>query len=155
MGPIGETIRRTWQLAHVMKGLRVGTRDDNARVLRYLAKYMVEPALVHGVANDVGSLAPGHLADIVLWRPAAFGVKPVLVLDMRDKRGKASPARGATVGDALGRAHGPLVGFVPCAYRIHGCTLPLRTCSKPASRTIRSSRWTGFVLRSGAGEGTD
>jgi hypothetical protein len=60
MGPIGETIRRTWQLAHVMKGRRVGTRDDNARVLRYLGKYMVEPALVHGVANDVGSLAPGQ-----------------------------------------------------------------------------------------------
>ena len=81
MGRIGETIRRTWQLAHVMK-TRTDPRehDDNDRVLRYLAKYTVEPALVHGIDSEAGSLAPGHLADIVLWRPAAFGVKPELVL---------------------------------------------------------------------------
>jgi len=53
------------------------------------------------------------------------------------------------VGDALGRAYGALVGFIPCAYRIHGCSLPLRTCSKPASRTIRSSRWTGLFCVAG------
>jgi urease subunit alpha len=81
MGRIGETIRRTWQLAHVMKAWadEVGP-DDNVRVLRYLAKYTAEPARVHGIEADVGSLAPGRLADVVLWRPSHFGVKPELVL---------------------------------------------------------------------------
>jgi urease subunit alpha len=91
MGRIGETIRRTWQLAHVMKAWRAtadGTGwdghdpdaiDDNARVLRYLAKYTVEPARVHGIAHEVGSLQPGRLADIVLWKPTHFGAKPTTV----------------------------------------------------------------------------
>ena len=93
MGRIGETIRRTWQLAHAMKQWRqtgpgqdwpgaepAGAADDNARVLRYLAKYTAEPARVHGVEAEVGSLRPGRLADIVLWRPGYFGVRPELVL---------------------------------------------------------------------------
>jgi urease subunit alpha len=81
MGRIGETIRRTWQLAHVMKvGAGENTEDDNERVLRYIAKYTIEPARTHGVAREVGSLAPGRLADLVLWRPSHFGVKPALVL---------------------------------------------------------------------------
>src|SRR5262249_57391758 len=54
--------------------------DDNERVLRYLAKYTTEPARVHGIEQEVGSLAPGRLADIVLWRPALFGVHPELLL---------------------------------------------------------------------------
>ncbi len=81
MGRIGETIRRTWQLAHVMKewaGERAN--HDNERVLRYLAKYTTEPAVVHGIDAEVGSLAPGRTADIVLWRPSHFGVKPDLIL---------------------------------------------------------------------------
>jgi urease subunit alpha len=81
MGRIGETIRRTWQLAHAMKAWADdGADDDNERALRYLAKYTVEPALVHGIDAEVGSLFPGRLADIVLWRPSHFGVKPELVL---------------------------------------------------------------------------
>ncbi len=91
MGRIGETVRRTMQLAHVMKSWRAteaGTGhpglpadgddpfDDTDRVLRYLAKVTVEPAITHGVAKHVGSLQPGRLADIVLWRPAYFGAKP-------------------------------------------------------------------------------
>jgi urease subunit alpha len=94
MGRIGETIRRTWQLAHVMKQWRqtgpgagwpglpgeAQAGDDNQRVLRYLAKYTAEPARVHGVEDHVGSLRPGRLADIVLWRPGYFGVRPELVL---------------------------------------------------------------------------
>jgi urease subunit alpha len=106
MGRIGETVRRTFQLAHVMKGWRAselgadrpeaprvrrlesppaasGDRrepGDNERVLRYLAKVTVEPALTHGIGAEVGTLAPGRLADVVLWHPARFGVRPELVL---------------------------------------------------------------------------
>ena len=81
MGRIGETIRRTWQLAHVMKTWAgQATDDDNERVLRYLAKYTVEPAVTHGIDAEVGSLTPGRMADVVLWRPSHFGVKPEMVL---------------------------------------------------------------------------
>ncbi len=78
MGRVGEVTRRTWQLAHVM---HQATGDQgNERILRYLAKLTINPALVHGMAHEVGSLEPGKLADIVLWRPAFFGAKPQLVL---------------------------------------------------------------------------
>jgi urease subunit alpha len=82
MGRIGETVRRAFQLAHVMKAWAAddGARDDNDRVRRYLAKVTIEPALTHGIAADVGSLQPGRLADIVLWKPSHFGVKPFMVL---------------------------------------------------------------------------
>lgn len=81
MGRIGETLRRTLQLAHVMKPRAADSHhnDDNARVLRYLAKCTVEPAITHGVSDHVGSLRPGRLADLVLWKPAWLGVKPELV----------------------------------------------------------------------------
>jgi urease subunit alpha len=81
MGRIGETLRRTLQLAHVMKAWAgEAAEDDNDRVLRYLAKCTIEPAIVHGIGAEVGALAPGRLADIVLWRPEFFGVKPEWVL---------------------------------------------------------------------------
>ena len=82
MGRIGETLRRTLQLAHVMKawaGDSPQALDDNARVLRYLAKCTIEPAITHGIAEHVGSLQPGRLADIVLWKPAWLGVKSEVV----------------------------------------------------------------------------
>lgn len=81
MGRIGETFRRAWQLAHVMKEVDGGgERNDNERILRYVAKLTINPAIAHGIAHDVGSLEPGKLADIVLWRPPFFGAKPQLVL---------------------------------------------------------------------------
>ncbi|MGI5466419.1 urease subunit alpha [Streptomyces sp. CA-132043] len=83
MGRIAETARRTWQLAHVQAMLAGETgpdADNNARVLRYLAKITLNPAIAHGMAADVGSLRPGSLADVVLWRPATFGAQPELVL---------------------------------------------------------------------------
>jgi urease subunit alpha len=93
MGRIMETVRRTFQLADAMKRWRASEagaghpglpadRDDhdNDRVLRYLAKVTIEPAITHGVAEHVGTLAPGRMADIVLWKPAYFGVKPDLVI---------------------------------------------------------------------------
>ncbi len=82
MGRIGETLRRTFQLASVMRDARGGdgSGHDNERVLRYLAKATINPAIAHGMADDIGSLEVGKLADIVLWSPAWFAVKPFLVL---------------------------------------------------------------------------
>jgi urease subunit alpha len=81
MGRIGEVITRTWQLAHRMKELAGPERpNDNRRILRYLAKYTINPAIAHGLAAHVGSLEPGKLADIILWDPAYFGVKPEMVM---------------------------------------------------------------------------
>ena len=85
MGRVGEVIIRTWQAAHKMK-LQRGTlpedsaRHDNFRVKRYIAKYTINPALTNGIAHTVGSIEVGKLADLVLWRPAFFGVKPSLIL---------------------------------------------------------------------------
>ena len=109
MGRIGETIRRTWQLAHAMKAWSEQmTDDDNARVLRYIAKYTVEPAIVHGIEAEVGSLLPGRLADLVLWRPSHFGVKPDLVL-------KA----GHFAWGALGQGNATVEGAEPVRYGAH------------------------------------
>ena len=85
MGRVGETIMRTWQTAHKMKAQRGAmagdsSRNDNARVKRYIAKYTINPAITHGIAHVVGSLEVGKIADIVLWRPAFFGVKPSMVV---------------------------------------------------------------------------
>ena len=83
MGRIAETARRTWQLAHVQAHLagQAGPEHvNNERVLRYLAKITVNPAIAHGMAHEVGSLMPGRLADVVLWHPATFGTAPELVL---------------------------------------------------------------------------
>ena len=85
MGRVGEVVTRTWQTAHKMKTQRGplpedSARNDNARVKRYLAKYTINPAITHGVAHEIGSIEPGKLADLVLWRPAFFGVKPEMVV---------------------------------------------------------------------------
>jgi urease subunit alpha len=85
MGRIGEVVIRTWQTAHKMKVQRGplagdSSRNDNSRVKRYVAKYTINPAITHGVASHVGSIEPGKLADLVLWRPAFFGVKPEMVV---------------------------------------------------------------------------
>jgi len=93
MGRAGEVIIRTWQTAHKMKvqrGKLAGDpeRHDNFRVKRYIAKYTINPAIAHGIAYVVGSVEPGKLADLVLWKPAFFGVKPSLIL----KGGMIAPA---------------------------------------------------------------
>jgi urease subunit alpha len=82
MGRAGETVRRTFALAGKMRGERGPEHElhDNARVLRYVAKLTVNPAIAHGLAHEVGTLEPGKLADVVLWHPAFFGAKPELVL---------------------------------------------------------------------------
>jgi urease subunit alpha len=83
MGRVGEVIIRTWQTAHKMKTQRghLGKgAADNFRVKRYIAKYTINPALAHGISHEVGSLEGGKLADLVLWKPALFGVKPFLIV---------------------------------------------------------------------------
>jgi urease subunit alpha len=88
MGRVGETIIRTWQTAHKMKVQRGLLTDpenaqvthDNFRVKRYIAKYTINPAIAHGISDYVGSIAEGKLADLCLWKPAFFGVKPELVI---------------------------------------------------------------------------
>ena len=85
MGRVGEVILRTWQTAHKMKVQRGplpedSARHDNFRVKRYIAKYTINPALTHGIAHIVGSVEVGKFADLVLWKPAFFGVKPSLIL---------------------------------------------------------------------------
>lgn len=85
MGRIGETITRTWQTAHKMKlqrGSLLGDNqyNDNIRIKRYIAKYTINPAITHGIAHEVGSIEIGKLADLVLWFPAFFGVKPELII---------------------------------------------------------------------------
>jgi urease subunit alpha len=104
MGRVGETIVRTWQTAHVAKarwGERLpaayapvcGGPADNARLRRYVAKYTICPAVAHGIGEHVGSVEVGKLADLVLWEPAFFGVRPKLVL-------KAGQVAWAPIGDA-------------------------------------------------------
>jgi urease subunit alpha len=85
MGRIGEVVTRTWQTAHKMKVQRGSlpqdtSSNDNYRAKRYIAKYTINPAITHGIAEEVGSIEPGKLADLVLWKPAFFGVKPEMVV---------------------------------------------------------------------------
>ncbi|MEJ6020656.1 urease subunit alpha [Ramlibacter sp. PS4R-6] len=85
MGRVGEVILRCWQTAHKMK-LQRGTlggdtaRNDNTRIKRYVAKYTINPAIAHGISHEVGSIESGKWADLVVWKPAFFGVKPSLIL---------------------------------------------------------------------------
>ncbi len=97
MGRVGEVIIRTWQTAHKMKVQRGSLpqdsdRNDNFRVKRYIAKYTINPAVTHGIAHMVGSIEKGKLADMILWNPAFFGVKPALVI-------KGGVIAGAAMGD--------------------------------------------------------
>ena len=85
MGRVGEVICRTWQTAHKMKVQRGAltpdpSRHDNFRVKRYIAKYTINPAIAHGISGEVGSIEVGNLADLVLWKPAFFGVKPSMII---------------------------------------------------------------------------
>ena len=110
MGRIGEVICRTWQLAHKMKAEagENGAGHDNERVLQYIAKYTINPAIAHGISDYVGSIAPGKMADIVLWRPEFFGIKPEQVIK-----------GGFTAWGPLGEGNASVGGAEPVAYGPH------------------------------------
>lgn len=96
MGRVGEVIIRTWQTAHKMREQRgnlPGEVADNLRAKRYIAKYTINPAIAHGIAHEVGSIEVGKLADLVLWKPAFFAVKPSLII-------KGGMIAAAPMGDA-------------------------------------------------------
>src|SRR5215468_2028305 len=111
MGRVGEVICRTWQTADKMKRQRGrlkldSNRNDNFRVKRYVAKYTINPAITHGISKHVGSVEVGKLADLVLWKPAFFGVKPEMVI-------KGGLIAGALMGDGNASIPTPQ----PCVYR--------------------------------------
>jgi urease subunit alpha len=111
MGRIGEVICRTWQTADKMKKQR-GTleqdsaNNDNFRVKRYIAKYTINPAIAHGISNEVGSIELGKLADLVLWKPAFFGIKPEIIIK-----------GGLIAGSLMGDGNASIPTPQPCYYR--------------------------------------
>ena len=111
MGRVGEVITRTWQVAHRMKeqrGLLDGDSEynDNNRIKRYIAKYTINPAITHGISDYVGSIDEGKLADIILWEPAFFGVKPDVIV------------KGGLINAAInGDANGSIPTSEPLKYR--------------------------------------
>jgi urease subunit alpha len=125
MGRIGEVICRTWQTADKMKRQRGplpgdSSSDDNVRVRRYIAKYTINPAIAHGIASEVGSIEVGKLADLVLWKPAFFGVKPEMII-------KGGFIAGAMMGD--GNASIPTPQPVICRSMFGGFGAALEACS--------------------------
>ncbi|HXG47709.1 MAG TPA: urease subunit alpha, partial [Methylomirabilota bacterium] len=121
MGRVGEVITRTWQTAHKMKvqfgklasPVAAHAAADNFRVLRYIAKYTINPALSHGIAHEVGSVEVGKLADLVMWKPAFFGVKPELVL-------KGGLIAHAVMGDPNASIPTPQPTFYRHQFAAHG-----------------------------------
>jgi urease subunit alpha len=155
MGRIGETMRRTLQLAHVMKAWRGSEAQgmpeappirgrsaggaDNDRVLRYLAKVTAEPAITHGISDEVGSLLPGRLADVVLWRPGSFGVKPALVL----KSGHAAWG-------PLGEGNATVESVEPVRYAPHWAALGTAPATVATTFVSRAALDNGLRERLGS-----
>jgi urease subunit alpha len=118
MGRVGEVILRTWQTAHKMKVQRGSlegdpARNDNLRVKRYVSKYTINPALTHGIAHEVGSIEVGKWADLVLWSPAFFGVKPTMVI-------KGGMIASAQMGDPNASIPTPQPVHVRSMFGSHG-----------------------------------
>lgn len=167
MGRAGETVRRTFALAAKMKGERGAENDrhDNDRVLRFLAKLTINPAIAHGLSHEVGSLEPGKLADLVLWEPAYFGAKPHLVVKggfpawgvTGDPNGAVEHAQPLVIGPQFG-GHGAAPSEISVAFVSQATvdtgrdTLPTRRRRVPVRHTrgltlpdmVRNSR-TGLV----------
>ncbi len=140
MGRVGEVITRTWQTAHVMKAARGAlagdsAQHDNLRARRYVAKYTINPAIAHGIADHVGSIEVGKRADLTLWSPAFFGVKPDLILvggfivaavmgDPNASIPTPEPVRYRPMFGALGRARSSLAATFVSRTALDGKKLP-------------------------------
>ncbi|XVV33924.1 urease subunit alpha [Streptomyces sp. CA-100214] len=144
MGRIGEVIMRTWQTAHVMKrrrGFLPGdTRADNRRARRYVAKYTINPAVAQGIEHEVGSVETGKLADLVLWEPRFFGVKPQLVL-------KGGQIAYAQMGDANASIPTPQPVLPRPMFGAHGTAPAANSVAFVAERAVED----GLAERLGTG----
>jgi urease subunit alpha len=143
MGRVGEVIIRTWQTAHKMKVQRgplaedKGKGNDNFRAKRYIAKYTINPAIAHGVAKHIGSIEPGKLADLCLWLPAFFGVKPDLIL-------KGGAIAAAPMGDPNASIPTPQpVHYRPmfAAYGSARTAISVTFVSKAAAKAKLDKKW--------------
>ena len=163
MGRVGEVICRTWQTAHKMRAERgrlAGERgdNDNLRIRRYVAKYTINPAIAHGIAHEVGSVEVGKLADLVLWKPAFFGVKPEMVIkggfiawsQMGDANASIPPAQPmwmrpmfGALGHAVGRtslafvSQAALDAGVAARYQLTKRAVAVRGCRSLSKRDMR------------------
>ena len=132
MGRVAEVITRTWQTAHKMKVQRgslaedEGKGNDNFRVKRYISKYTINPAITHGISEYVGSLEPGKMADIVLWKPALFGAKPELII-------KGGMINASRMGDANASIPTPQPVLYRHMFGAHGKAL-YATCASFVSK---------------------
>jgi urease subunit alpha len=163
MGRVGEVICRTWQTAHKMReerGRLAGERgdNDNLRIRRYVAKYTINPAIAHGIAHEVGSVEVGKLADLVLWKPAFFGVKPEIVIkggfiawsQMGDANASIPPAQPmwmrpmfGALGQAVGRtslafiSQAALDAGIGARYGLSKRPIAVRGCRSLSKRDMR------------------
>ncbi len=150
MGRVGETISRTFATAAVMKhrlraqgvtdDLVSAEGDDNARVLRYLAKLTINPAIAHGLSEEVGSLTPGRLADLVLWEPAYFGVKPHLVLKAGFPAWGVTGDANASIDAAEPLVYGPQFGGHGGAAADLGVAFVSRACRDSGADRLPTRR---------------
>ncbi len=149
MGRVGEVITRTWQTAHKMRSqfgklqapsgaFRHG-HADNLRALRYIAKYTINPAITHGIAHEVGSLEPGKLADMVVWSPAFFGVKPELIL-------KGGMIASANMGDPNASIPTPQPTFYRPQFASHGRARYSTCLTFVSEASLRTGTLTGLHL---------
>jgi len=145
MGRIGEVICRTWQTAAKMKQQRGplaedSPTDDNVRVRRYVAKYTINPAIAHGLSDEIGSIAVGKLADLVLWKPAFFGVKPELVI-------KGGFIAGAMMGDGNASIPTPQPVIARSMFGGYGRALAAGSVHFVSAAGIASGALTGLSRR--------
>jgi urease subunit alpha len=158
MGRVGEVITRTWQTAHKMKVQRGRLPEergdnDNFRIRRYIAKYTVNPAIAHGMAHELGSVEVGMLADLVLWRPALFGIRPELVVkggliawSQMGDAGASIPTPQPVLMRPMFGAHGRAVGATSVAFvsrrslkegTVQGLGLTKRLVAVKGCRTVK------------------
>ena len=146
MGRVGEVVTRTWQTAHKMKAQfgrlesAVHASADNFRALRYIAKYTINPAIAHGVAHEVGSIEVGKLADLVVWKPAFFGVKPEIIL-------KGGLIACANMGDPNASIPTPQPTFYRGQFAAHGRARYATSITFVSEAALRAGTVAGLGLQ--------